>query len=325
MSGDLAVTGVAEEQAWQEFWADGDGGEAVGGDQRHKLAACWQAFFSAGAVAVGAPIVVDVAAGRGVALKAAMDAADQPGFYVAIDYSPAAVASAKRALGAASGVAADAARLPLRDGVAQVVISQFGIEYAGFGAFAEAARILGPGGRFCSISHYSGGAIDHECAENLRLLEALVGTSLFAAARSTLEASFNRRSRRDPKPIDAALDGAFAGALGRAASHLRAAPASAARATLERFIADLTRLSARRFAFEPREAFDWLAGMEASLDAYRKRMHSMRASALDRARLAEVAARFAAAGLVEFRAEPLLLDDNRPPAAWVIEARRPAL
>jgi SAM-dependent methyltransferase len=220
-------------------------------------------------------------------------------------------------------VAADAATMPLSGACADFVISQFGIEYAGSGAFAEAARLLAPGGRFCSLSHFSGGAIDKECAQNERLLTAVENVRLFGAARATLSASFSGRTRRDPKPIDPVLDSAFAEALGKAANAVRAAPVLAARATLDRFLGDLTRLSARRFAFDPDEALGWLTGMEASLSAYLGRMRSMRAAALGRDKIDAIAAQFRAAGLEAIRAEPLSLDDQKPPAAWAIEARRP--
>ena len=314
---------VAEERSWQEFWAGGEG-DAVGGAQRHKLAAHWSAFFSGQAGRNGAaPLVIDIAAGRGVALGAAIDAFGGAGSFLAIDYAPEAAASARRALGAALAVAADAARLPLADACASAVISQYGVEYAGEGAFLEAARLLAPGGRFCSISHFRGGAIDLECSENERLLRAVANTHLFAAARAALGATFARHAQGDAKPIDPDLESAFATALGGTAEALRAAPALAARATLERFLADVSRLSARRLAFEPAEAIGWLDGMEASLGAYTKRMQSMRAAALDDAAINRIATIFSQSGLVGFRAEPLHLDDRRPPAGWIIEARRP--
>lgn len=314
---------MAEEQAWQEFWAGGDGGEAVGGVHRHKLAARWTDFF-ADAVSVGrSPLVIDVAAGRGVALKAAMTALGGAGTFLALDYSPAAAASAQRGLSPAMAAAADAGALPLGDQSADIVISQFGIEYAGLSAFGEAARVVAPRGRFCSISHYRGGAIDAECAENERLMSAAAGAALFEAARNALRESFRRRDRGERNAADNALEGAFSTAIGAAAASVRAAPPSAAKATLERFLPDLARLSARRLAYEAQDAFGWLDGMEASLGAYLKRMQSMRAAALDTAALTRIAAAFADRGLVDFRAVPLNLAENHPPAAWVIEARRP--
>lgn len=315
---------MAQVTAWDDYWSGAGGFEAVGGGQRHKLAGRWRAFFTeTGSSRAAPPVVIDIAAGAGAAIAAAASARGD-GLFVALDFSVAAVRSACAADRLILGAASDAAQLPLRDRCADFVISQFGLEYAGEGAFAEAARVLAPGGRYGSISHYAGGAIDLECAENERLLGAVGNGGLFAGARRTLAASFAQRSRRDPAPIDRALDAPFASALAAAMSAVRAAPPSAARSTLERFLNDLTRLSARRFAYEPSEALGWIDGMEAALGAYLKRMRSMRASALDRAKIDAIAAQFGAAGLTGFTAEPLYLDDAKPPAAWVLEARRPA-
>ncbi|MFN3958380.1 MAG: methyltransferase domain-containing protein [Parvularculaceae bacterium] len=314
---------MAQEKAWQDYWTGGDGDEAVGGPHRHKLAARWTDFFAALASAARAPLVVDIAAGRGAALRNAMTALGGSGMFLALDYSPAAAASAQRALSPAMAAAADAGALPLADRCADAVISQFGVEYAGFVAFAEAARILAPGGRFCSISHYRGGAIDAECAENERLILAACAPPLFEAARRALAESFRRRARGAPDLVDPALERALAEQIGASAATVRTAPPSAARATLERFLPDLSRLSARRLAFEATDALGWLDGMEASLGAYLGRMTSMRAAALDQDAVARVASSFSDRGLVDVRANPLFLDDNRPPAAWVIEAGRP--
>ena len=314
---------MAEEQAWQEFWAGGEGGEAVGGAQRHKLAARWSAFFADAPQADRPPVVVDIAAGRGVALAAAMQAFAGAGTFLALDYSAAAAAAAQRALSPAIGAAADAARLPLRDHCANAVISQYGVEYAGLGAFAEAARILAPGGRFCAIAHYRGGAIDAECAENERLIAAASGPALFKAARRSLTETFRRRAQGSAQLGDAGLDRAFSAALAAASQTIAPAQPSAAKATLARFLDDLARLSARRLAYEAKDALGWIAGMEASLGAYLRRMQSMRAAALDQSSIDLIGAIFAQSGLVDFRAAPFVLDESRPPAAWVIEARRP--
>lgn len=315
---------MAEERAWQEFWAGGEGDEAVGGAQRHRLAELWASLFvkERGRIS-GSALIVDIAAGRGVALKAAIETLEDSSTFLALDYSPAAAASARRTLSQAVAAAADAARLPLSDGCAAAVISQFGIEYAGFPAFAEAARIIAPMGAFCSISHFRGGAIDAECAENERLIMQVADAALFLAARQALADSFRRRDHRDPQPGDAALERAFSAAMKDAATTVNAAYPSAAKATLERFLADLARLSARRLAFDAMDALGWLDGMEASLGAYLKRMRSMRAAALDHAAIDRIQSIFSESGLGDFRAGPLLFDAKRLPAAWVIEARRP--
>lgn len=317
-------------EAWREFWSGADqAGHVVGGAYRDRLAAHWRDFFRASISATkqGA-VIADIASGAGAALAVAVEivAGTKPGGVTlgAFDISGAAVKASLRVAPGAIGTVADASLLPFPDASIDIAVSQFGLEYAGVEAFAEAARVIAPGGRFCSISHYAGGAIDLECANNENLLAAVARTGLVEAARATFKVSYARQSRRDPKPIDALLEGRFASAFAAAGSAVRAAPVSAARGTLDRFVNDLARLGARRFAYEPAEALAWIDGMDASLDAYRRRMQSMRAAALNPQEITTIAAQFAAAGLAGFSAAPLVLDAARPPAGWVIEAHRPA-
>ena len=74
---------------------------------------------------------------------------------VGVDGSPA-IVSAAAARGGGPYVAADGARLPLRDGVADLAVSVTALhDFDDLeGAVAEVARVLSPGGRFCfSIVH----------------------------------------------------------------------------------------------------------------------------------------------------------------------------
>jgi SAM-dependent methyltransferase len=292
---------------------------------RRKLGAVWAQTLAASPDGQRTPpLVVDVAAGAGFALRAAYHALKGRGRFFAVDYSAAAVATATGGREAFLGFAADASVLPLAHQCADLVISQFGIEYAGERAFADAARILAPAGRFCSISHLAGGAIEQECAENERLLFGVQKLAVIQAARTTLAASYTRQPKSDPQPIDRAKEAAFEAALAEARSMVRVAQPLAARATVERFLQDLRRLCTRRFAFAPDEAIAWLDGMDASLSAYLKRMQSMRASALDRQKIEAIASQFFGSGLAGFDARTLSLDESKPPAAWLITAFRPA-
>lgn len=313
-----------EESAWAEFWAGGDSEQAVGGKHRDRLAEIWRDFFCA--LRPPAAVILDIAAGSGavihVACKsiAAPDLA--PALLIATDFSIDAIAGALSGQKDISGFASDAARLPISDRSVAIAVSQYGIEYAGLDAFAEAARILAPGGRFMSISHYAGGAIDAECAENARLLRAVDQTGVQNAARRALAISFERRKRGAALPVDDALERKLQKAAAAAAQAVREAPRSAAQQTLARFLADLSTLCARRLAYQETDALGWIDGMASSLAAYGRRMESMRDSALDGKATERIESAFAAAGLDDFSAAPLTLDPEKPPAAWIIRARR---
>jgi 23S rRNA (guanine745-N1)-methyltransferase len=95
----------------------------------------------------GAPAVVDVGAGTGHHLARVLDAL--PGALgIALDASPPALRRAARSHPRAAAVGADAWKpLPLRDGVAGLVLSVFAPRNP-----AEMARILAPGGALIAVT-----------------------------------------------------------------------------------------------------------------------------------------------------------------------------
>lgn len=309
-----------EHRAWREYWSGGDSGEPVGGDKQPVLEAHWRKFFWDCGLVRPSAIIADIGAGKGAALAVV----DWPAgsLRLAVDCSEAAARSAGRLTGA-SGVAADGSRLPFADQAATAVISQFGIEYAGDAAFAEAVRLMAPAARFCSISHFMGGTLDLECAENAVLLEEVLGTGLFDGARAAFAESFRRMRLRLSPLYDERIESQTRSAFAAARAAVERAPQRAARRTLERFVADFGHIASRRLAFDESEATFWISGMEDSLTGYLTRMRSMRDAALASCDLERIGAIFAAGGLVDFRASPFHFDGGEPPAAWVIEARRP--
>ncbi|GAB4522430.1 MAG: hypothetical protein Kow00133_10000 [Amphiplicatus sp.] len=311
---------------WQDFWqGGGKADQALGGAaQRAFLDRFWTAFFEDASVRPR-PVVIDVAAGSGAVIARAQRLLSARGvspLCLAVDYAPAAAAALRREAPGVLALVADAARLPFGDSAADIVVSQFGIEYAGSTAFAEAARMLARGGVLRAVAHYRGGAIDAECAENARLLKAVDETGLVVCARAALTATYERLARNARPLADSRAEAALRTGAQKAAKAIAAAPNFAAKATLERFLGDLDRLSARRIAFEPSEALAWLDGMAASLAAYRQRMEAMQAAALDRRRVDAVLQTFADAGLVDISAQPAAFINGAEPAAWLIGARR---
>jgi len=315
---------MMSDDAWRDFWTgESQAAGAVGGAHAARIDDEWRRRLAAIDVGPDA-VIVDIASGSGVALANAFAvfAVHGPGdrLFMALDISEHALQSARRRVPGAHAVACHGDSLPLADGAASLVLSQFGIEYAGFDAFAEAARVLAPAGNFCSLSHFRGGAIEAECAENSRLLGAMFETRIFEAAEKALAAAFWRRARNLSPAVGAVEEKSLARAIKASADLIRAAPQSAARRTLERFLSDLDRLSARRLAYHDRDALGWVAGMKASLTAYSDRMISMRNAALGEPDIRRIADIFEAAGR-RFEAAPLSLVDGAPSAAWVISVR----
>ncbi|MEQ1930580.1 MAG: class I SAM-dependent methyltransferase, partial [Parvularculaceae bacterium] len=172
-----------------------------GAAARPALGALWREFFESRPFGAG-DLVLDIASGAAPIARQCADvlAPRRRPRFVCADYAPAAISAAKRLLSSAtpagggapigfSGVVCDARRLPFVDGSFAAVVSQFGLEYAGPEAFGEAARVLAPGGAFCSVIHARGGAIARECADNARDVGGALDAGLIRRARETLRAS----------------------------------------------------------------------------------------------------------------------------------------
>ncbi|MGE0595786.1 MAG: class I SAM-dependent methyltransferase [Hyphomonadaceae bacterium] len=306
---------------WQDYWANGGRGDlAIGAfEQRKFLAAHWRATFSARLLPSSA-LILDIASGDGAALSIAAECLEQIGRRARLltsDAAPAAVRSAVNNVPGALGLAADAARLPLADDAASLVVSQFGIEYAGLGAFAEAARVLARDGVFSAICHIKDGVIDRECAENARLLTLMRDYDLLPSGAAAF-GDFYRKGFACGE-----VEQRFRIAVQEFIGVLLAAPDSAAKRFLTQIMHDVSHMSARRSAYEPADAGAWFARTGDALSLYLQRMQSMRQAAMDSERIGAVAEVFYTAGFNLFEARAVAFSDGGEMAAWRIEAETP--
>lgn len=312
---------------WESFWREAeDDAQAMGSaGKRLTLHAFWQDFFARQALSAQ-DFVLDIASGAAPIARSVEDTLLNGGpTYVAADYAVSALQTARRLCkGEILATAADAASLPFAPNRFAAVISQFGIEYAGEAAFAEAAEMLAPGGAFAAIAHLKGGAIEWECAENAKLLEALRASDLIEAARKALSASYAARGAATVAsgPADPAAEAAFKASVAAAKAHIERAPAVAARDLLARFFNDLVRLSERRLAFAPEDALGWLTQFAIRLDGYYARMKAMSASALSADEVDSIRNVLDANGIKQFKAEPVVFEPGSLPGAWKLSGRR---
>ena len=77
-----------------------------------------------------------------------------------------------------------------------VIISQFGIEYAGLDAFAEIAPFLAPGGQLNMLCHIKDGAIYAEVEGHLQNIQKIHDTDYLSRAEALVRANFARRENK---------------------------------------------------------------------------------------------------------------------------------
>ena len=309
------MSAVRQSNYWDAYWRTGAAvrGAAVTGDAPgDKFDSYWRDFFSSLLRETAAPRVIDLACGAGAVIRRATQSFGPQAVCLGADYAfhaAASLASARRdGAGALFGVAASADLLPFHDRSFDVVVSQFGLEYAGLDAFREAGRILAPGGAGQLIVHYKGGGIERECAENASVLHAILEAHLF----ETAEQAFSGDASASQK-----LNAIF-----KSLTPLSGGAPAAAKMLLRRLLQDVARLMARRKAYEPDDALGWLTAMRHEISAYYARMRAMTQAALNAEDIGKARERLSESGAVTQVCEAVTIAGKTAPAAWRIVFNR---
>ncbi len=314
---------------WENYWnGAGDQGDArdaavTGAGRSEAFQSAWRLFFDHINIEQndGGMRLMDLACGGGVVTDNAISVLTTPRLacscLVGVDYSSSAarrysVKFSRSGAALAVGVVGDALALPFESGSVDVAVSQFGLEYAGAAAVAEASRLVAVKGRIMCLTHYQSGAIDRECRANLRIADAIISSDTLGIARTLFD-----------KPEASGAEQKLTHVLQSLIGLADESPASAGSRLLTRLRLDLTRLAARRAAFSPNEAIGWIDANAAEISMYRDRMQSMTGAALEKKQISDVVEQWKANGLeVE---EPVAIEtaEAPTPSAWRLSARRP--
>ena len=136
---------------WDAYWRNAEAAAAHkdGGPQDEVLERFWRQFFQRTLPAFRSRLsMLDIACGNGAVPRHALAAIRGMDKNIDItiyglDESPAALGEMRKRNQGLNYIASDAALLPIRNEAFDLVTSQFGVEYAGSEALAEAARLSG--------------------------------------------------------------------------------------------------------------------------------------------------------------------------------------
>jgi len=293
-------------QNWSAYWRqDGAGGEVfVGpdGQGNAEIAAFWRSLFAG--LDVGS-CVIDIACGAG-SIFGQVPAPDNYEL-VATDLSIDALDLLRARTRGAGAVVASARALPFRQGSFDLVVSQFGVEYAGTEAFEQALRLLRPGGRIVTLSHIRDGYIDRRNATLQAGVRKAGDTGFIARAVRLTRAAFSglgvEEAVRGFQPAESEMAAFVAEHPGGVHGHL---------------YTGFRQLFERRARYDEKDILGWLDGMVAELDLNRLRLDEMRGAALGDTAIAELRAAAARCG-VALHINRMTLTGHTLPVAWQIE------
>lgn len=313
---------------WDNYWRGAGGLPVFSQFAKHsrRLEADWSAFFSRVLADSGRARVLDMACGSGAVATVAVRMAEETGRsdieHFCLDYSRAAVSDLRGRVPQIRAVASDAGAAPFADGVFDVVASQFGLEYAGPGAFAEAARLTAPGGVLRAVCHLDGGGLHRECLDNLDTIRTVIDCRFLPLAKAAFEALFALDRGQGSLSTAQEAHRALAAATATVRALIEHKGAQAAAGTPARLHRDVTYMYNRRKHYAPREVLDWVDLMSGEMTAYAGRMRAMCEAARDDAAMAEIRNILIAAGLQAGEPEKLRLGSDAEEAAWILEATR---
>lgn len=315
----------ARDAAWDRYWLAGQeqGTWGAAGEQDEALARFWLQWFderSSGAQ------ILDVGCGNGALIAIAEAVAERRGGtyqMTCIDRSAAAVEDLHRRHPDATCLASDAASISLPDDCFDAVISQYGIEYAGEAAAAEAARLLAPGGHIAFVIHCRDGGVFRECDAVRSALGTVLDSGLFDATVDLFEQHAQMRKGQGSQSAFYAADQRLAPTVKVLEQQIQQHGKAVAFGSLYRIYSDLGYMYRHMRGFEAADVIDWARRSEAELSAYAERMESMLQAALNEAGIERWCEVLRAGGIDCEPPQTLQMGDGDAVAAWVVKGQKP--
>lgn len=316
------VAGSSDEAAWDTYWRGAKTATAYndGGVVHPATGAFWRQALQTIQKVTPSPSVIDIASGSGAVTEQIISVfGDASPDITCLDTSEAALAVLNERFPGVRTLPADASSIPLPSEQFDLVVSQFGIEYAGTDAITEAARLVAAGGRLMLMMHCRPGIIFDECSANKVAIDSAIESRFLPRAISLFETGFAAVRGGDRDAYEAAA-GELAPAIQVLEETMSRLGNGVAGGMLAMMYEEVAKIHENIPHYDPDEVLPWARQLETEIAAYSERMSSMCRAAVNDLDLQKSLEHVIAEGLVPRRAGPLLDDDRR--LAWILTADR---
>jgi ubiquinone/menaquinone biosynthesis C-methylase UbiE len=287
--------------AWSRYWATGQSHSCFTQGKPFDTSRIWAEVFEG---AKPGARVLDLAAGGGALTHLAVGHPSK--FQVTgVDYAQ----SLPPIDGADMRPGIRLEALPFADGAFDLVISQFGIEYADpVLAHEEATRVLADGGQVAFLIHHDQGEVAKASAGAAARAERLVGAegpvqSVIALGQAAAE---RRATQAHVEKVARALSLAQSGEVD---------------STVGWALGFVQELMAKRALFPPQYLIENGKTLLGELDAFVIRARAMAGAAQSAGQIDDLKQRYEAAGLADFQSQ-IVPDKGQSPVAWLVTAHR---
>jgi len=302
----------AQEAGWTDYWhKEGVGGEVFVGPQNQRnesLGNFWRETL--GALAPDTRLL-DIACGAGSVFAAL------PGDHGlelhGSDVSSQALKLLRSRIGDVTCSQSSATNLDYPNQHFGMVVSQFGLEYAGLEAFHEAGRVIAPQGAFAFLCHCEGGYVDKRTSSQLAGAQAARSSQFALKAAQLVRAMFAleptavKRSAAEFQKSEVLVRNAIAKHPEGIHTHLY----QGFRQLYSNY---------KKYALD--DILKWLADVSSEIEMTVARLSQMQSAMLNETRMREALAQLSAAGLEVNEPEAIKLDEHDAPLAWHLSGMR---
>lgn len=301
-----------KQESWNNYWqgrqAKNSGSALVGIEDNIEIESFWQSELSKFERGAG---VADLACGAGTVLKvlSGLGFTDLHG----VDISEAAIKVLQAQLPHVTGVVSGLESIPYTDTRFDILVSQFGFEYAAMDkALPEIARTLTPKGSLIFLSHKRGSAIHNEVLKKREQMLAFKDMDIFGVSKELFLVAMTNTGRRSAEEVSIefqkkrkALE-ALAKTNGGLASY---------------FLMGIKQMFERRSNYALEDIHQWIDANVHEINRFIGRMDSM-----DKAALSESDVNNLKDGLagysISMETPDTLTDEKNQELGWVIKAQK---
>ncbi len=313
--------------AWDQYWQGDKTGHAYAdlGISQPALQDFWTRRLNTVLSESQAISMIDLACGNGALTELAHSIKGSCSLtQTCLDVSTSALHNIKQRLPHVITVCSNMDPIDLDSSSFDLVVSQFGIEYAGTNAFNEAMRLVAPGGYAIFVMHRQSSVIEHESRTNYDAITQMLATGLLEQTGTLLKAGYQvMRSNEDSDKIEFKRKAvSFNAAVRGVEDILEFYGIDVTAGTIHRLYNDVAQIVENMPKYHEAEVLEWLHRMQSELTTYQTRMASMLKAALSNEQQAKLKTDFTDAGFHITIADDLFDTQGGQMLGWVFCAQK---
>jgi SAM-dependent methyltransferase len=311
-------------KGWDSYWLSQQNTQALAIQTGYTdpLELHWQAFFNRLLSQYTCPVLLELACGNGAVINTLPHKFTDSVNAVGLDISVHGIANLLRHHPQCSGVVASADALPFQQQRFDLVVSQFGAEYAGHDALLQALPLLREKGVMAAVVHFQGSDIYKASLQACNTLEDLRQRQILAEVKKALLAATGCAAGDISNEVFREADKAFVPVVRSFENIIRACRHQDLGNKLKRLYGDIARIYKVPDRYLKEEISQWMDRITEDFDAYYSRMKALADAALSEPQLDDLKQHICASDYRLLNFQPLIT--NKFCFGWDLVCQRTA-